>query len=165
MRMSLIIIRLLVALLIIALPVRRSEAQLLFNRLTVNDGLSQHDVSCILQDSYGFIWIGTYDGLNRFDGYNVENYSSLSKNPESISGNRIICLFEDSQKRLWIGTDGEGLNYFDLRTERFNRIETPQGFRVINDLAEVASGWHVVHRSNGKRNRCWHQGFDNLVLG
>ncbi len=124
-------------------------AQLDFKSLTVNDGLSQHDVSCILQDSYGFIWIGTYDGLNRFDGYNLENYSSLTNNPESISGNRIISLFEDSKKRLWIGTDGEGLNYFDLKTERFVRVKTPTGYEVVHDFVEDEDGDILVATSNG----------------
>ena len=127
----------------------QSFAQLHFESLTVNDGLSQHDVSCIIQDSYGFIWIGTYDGLNRYDGYNIENYSSMTNNLESISGNRIVSLFEDSQKRLWIGTDGEGLNYFDLKTERFVRVRTPIGYEVINDFVEDEDGDILVATSNG----------------
>jgi signal transduction histidine kinase/ligand-binding sensor domain-containing protein/DNA-binding NarL/FixJ family response regulator len=127
----------------------QSFAQLRFSSLTVNDGLSQHDVSCIMQDSHGFIWIGTYDGLNRYDGYNIENYSSITNNPESISGNRILCLFEDSQKRLWIGTDGEGLNYLDLTTEQFVRVQTPSGFKVINDVIEDSDGDILVATSNG----------------
>lgn len=127
----------------------QSFAQLRFESLTVNDGLSQHDVSCIIQDSYGFIWIGTYDGLNRYDGYNIENYSSITDHPESISGNRILCLYEDSQKRLWIGTDGEGLNYYDLTTERFVRVHTPADNKVINDVIEDKDGNILVATSNG----------------
>lgn len=88
-----------------------------FKMLTVNDGLSQHDVSCILQDSYGFVWIGTYDGLNRYDGFNVLNYFHKTNYTASISSNRILCLFEDSKKRIWIGTDGGGLNY-TLKTKK-----------------------------------------------
>ena len=127
----------------------QSYAQLHFESLTVNDGLSQHDVSCIIQDSYGFIWIGTYDGLNRYDGYNIENFSSLTNNPESLSGNRITCLFEDSQKRLWIGTDGEGLNFFDLKTEQFVRVKAPTGYEVIKDLIEDKEQDILVATSNG----------------
>ena len=127
----------------------QSFAQLHFHTLTVNDGLSQHDVSCIIQDSYGFIWIGTYDGLNRYDGYNIENFSSLTNNSESLSGNRITCLFEDSQKRLWIGTDGEGLNFFDLKTERFVRVNAPTGYEVINDFIEDKDGDILAATTNG----------------
>lgn len=124
-------------------------AQLHFNNLTVNDGLSQHDVSCILQDSYGFIWIGTYDGLNRYDGYSIENFFSITSNPGSISGNRITCLFEDSQKRLWIGTDGEGINYFDLKTEQFVRVNVRTDNKVINDFIEDKDHNILVATSNG----------------
>ncbi|MEX0986608.1 MAG: two-component regulator propeller domain-containing protein [Bacteroidales bacterium] len=127
----------------------QSFAQLHFESLTVNDGLSQHDVSCIIQDSYGFIWLGTYDGLNRYDGYNIENFSSQTNNPESLSGNRITSLFEDSQKRLWIGTDGEGLNYYDLKAERFVRVKAPTGYEVINDFTEDKNQDILVATSNG----------------
>jgi signal transduction histidine kinase/ligand-binding sensor domain-containing protein/DNA-binding response OmpR family regulator len=113
---------------------------LYFKHLTVNDGLSQHDVSSVLQDSHGFIWIGTYDGLNRFDGFNVLNFSHKSSDPQSLSSNRILCLFEDSQKRIWIGTDGRGINFYSLVTEKFIRVETPKGFEKINQVAETKSG-------------------------
>ncbi|MCU0404037.1 MAG: hypothetical protein MUE99_05760 [Chitinophagaceae bacterium] len=122
---------------------------LVFKSLTVNDGLSQHDVSCFLQDSYGFIWIGTYDGLNRYDGFNVLNYSHKTNNSESLSSNRILCLFEDSKKRIWIGTDGSGLNYYSLITEKFVRIETPKGFDMINDIAETSTGEILFATSGG----------------
>ncbi|MCD6367352.1 MAG: hypothetical protein J7L46_07425 [Bacteroidales bacterium] len=103
-----------------------------FNSLTVNDGLTQHDVSCILQDSFGFIWIGTYDGLNRYDGFNVLNFSHKTNDIESLSSNRILCLFEDSKKRIWIGTDGSGLNYYSLVTGKFVRVKTPEGYNSDN---------------------------------
>lgn len=111
-----------------------------FKTLTVNDGLSQHDVSCILQDSYGFVWIGTYDGLNRYDGFNVLNYVHKTNDTASLSSNRILCLFEDSKKRIWIGTDGGGLNYYSLITEKFVRVETPKGFDKINGIVENSKG-------------------------
>lgn len=142
-------VRVITTIIILAVTSLESVGQLLFNQLTVNDGLSQYDASCIIQDSYGFIWIGTYDGLNRFDGYNVENFYSLTKNTESISSNRITCLFEDSRKRLWIGTDGEGINYYDLKKEKFIRVETPQGYKVIHDFIEDKNDNILVATSNG----------------
>ncbi len=123
--------------------------ELYFKQLTVNDGLTQHDVSCVLQDSYGFIWIGTYDGLNRYDGFNVLNFSRKTNDIESPSSNRILCLFEDSKKRLWIGTDGSGLNYYSLITEKFVRVETPKGFDKIDDIAENSKGEIYFATSGG----------------
>lgn len=127
-----------------------AESQkLYFKTLTVNDGLSQHDVSCVLQDSYGFIWIGTYDGLNRYDGFNVLNFSHKTNDIESVSSNRILCLFEDSQKRIWIGTDGSGLTYYSLITEKFVRVETPKGFDKITEIAETSKGEIFFATSGG----------------
>jgi len=120
-----------------------------FKSLTVNDGLTQHDVSCILQDSYGFIWVGTYDGLNRYDGFKILNYSHKTGDVESLSSNRITCLFEDSKKRIWIGTDGNGLNYYSLKTEKFVRVVTPKGFNLINDISENLNGDIYIATGNG----------------
>jgi len=119
-----------------------------FNTLTVNDGLTQHDVSSIIQDSHGFIWVGTYDGLNRYDGFKVLNFSHKTGDIESLSSNRIICLFEDSKKRIWIGTDGNGLNYYSLITEKFTRVNTPPGFNLINDISENTNG--DIHIATGQ---------------
>ena len=122
---------------------------LLFRSLTVDDGLSQHDVSCILQDSYGFIWIGTYDGLNRYDGFSILNYFHETDNIKSISSNRILSLFEDSKKRIWIGTDGHGLNYYSLITEKFVRVKTPVGYGQIKNISESKTGDILVATSKG----------------
>ncbi|UAM97144.1 response regulator [Polaribacter litorisediminis] len=123
--------------------------ELQFNNLTVTEGLTQHDVSCIIQDSFGFIWIGTYDGLNRYDGFKTLNFSNKTGDIESLSSNRIICLFEDSKKRIWIGTDGNGLNYYSLETEKFVRIKTPLGFNLINDISENDKGEIYIATGNG----------------
>ena len=120
-----------------------------FNYLTVKDGLSQHDVSCITQDSEGFIWIGTYDGLNRFDGYTIENFFHDNNNPQTLSSNRIRCLFEDTQKRLWIGTDGYGLNFYSLPDGSFNRVETPLNFNIVNDIAQNSKGEILIATNQG----------------
>lgn len=126
-----------------------TSQELKFNNLTVNDGLTQHDVSCVLQDSFGFIWIGTYDGLNRYDGFKILNFSHKTENKESLSSNRVICLFEDSKKRIWIGTDGNGLNYYSLIHEKFIRVATPAGFNLIKDIKENSKGEIFVGTGNG----------------
>jgi len=82
-------------------------------------GLSQHDCECILQDKLGFIWIGTYDGLNRFDGKNVEMFRHNPARPNSIENNRIVALAEWPERdELWIGTDG-GMSRYNMRSGEF----------------------------------------------
>lgn len=119
------------------------------NSLTVKDGLSQHDVSSIIQDSEGFIWIATYDGLNRFDGYQIENYFHDNNNTLSLSSNRIRCLFEDDKKQIWIGTDGYGLNYYDLEKGSFTRVKVPENYGIINDIVQNSLGEIIVATTQG----------------
>ena len=125
-----------------------SAQQLQFKTLTVVDGLSQHDVSSIIQDSEGFIWIGTYDGLNRFDGYSVESFFH-DTNSSSLSSNRIISLLEDQKKRIWIGTDGYGLNYYSLNTGIITRVNVPNNYEIINDIVLNKEGDLLIATSVG----------------
>ena len=90
-----------------------------FERILVEQGLSQNTVNCILQDSKGFMWFGTEDGLNRYDGYNFTVYRHSPDDPHSLSDNTIRAAYEDHLGVLWIGTGGGGLNAFDRVTERF----------------------------------------------
>ncbi|HSI77511.1 MAG TPA: two-component regulator propeller domain-containing protein [Lunatimonas sp.] len=93
-----------------------------FNHLTINDGLSHNNVVSIIQDKKGFIWIGTQDGLNRFDGYSFKEYQYSYKDTSSLSKNPIRVLYEDSQGFIWVGTSGGGLNRFDPWSETFSHI-------------------------------------------
>lgn len=96
------------------------EPRLQFRRLSLNEGLSHSVVYRIFEDSRGYIWVGTADGLNRFDGYRFIQYRYDPLNPESISSNTVWEIFEDSRGNLWIGTD-KGLNLFTRESERFKR--------------------------------------------
>ncbi|SED13835.1 Two component regulator propeller [Tenacibaculum sp. MAR_2009_124] len=138
--------------------------QLQFNSLTVNDGLSQNDVSCVMQDSEGFIWIGTYDGLNRFDGYDIESFFHDNKNEASLSSNRIKCLFEEKEKRIWIGTDGYGLNYYDLKTDSIIRINTPNNYKIINDIKKNEKGDVIVATNHGLLKVVKKEGFFSVEV-
>ncbi|MCP4662199.1 MAG: response regulator [bacterium] len=90
-----------------------------FRKITTDDGLSQSSVLCILQDSEGYMWFGTEDGLNKYDGYRFTIFRPDPEDPHSISSNRIFSLYEDRTGMLWIGTNGGGLNRFDRQTGRF----------------------------------------------
>ena len=90
-----------------------------FNHLSIEDGLSQATVYSILQDHKGFMWFGTADGLNRYDGYSFEIFRNDPLDSTSISNNEIRCLYEDRSNRLWIGTLGGGLNLYDPKTKSF----------------------------------------------
>jgi ligand-binding sensor domain-containing protein len=95
-------------------------AQLNFDHLPLVKGLGNRSISCILQDNMGFIWIGTQDGLLRFDGYDLKVYKSSLRNKNSLSDNNIRALAKDTLGNLWIGTQGGGLNKFNLRLEQFS---------------------------------------------
>jgi signal transduction histidine kinase/ligand-binding sensor domain-containing protein/DNA-binding response OmpR family regulator len=126
-----------------------SAQRLKFNSLSVEDGLSQHDVSSIIQDSEGFLWIGTYDGLNRFDGYSVESFFHKNEDVLSLSSNRIRCLLEDDKNRIWAGTDGYGLNYYSLISGKVKRLAVPKNFEIVNDLKQNEAGDILVATENG----------------
>ena len=93
-----------------------------FKHLSSDNGLSQNFVSCILQDSKGFIWFGTKDGLNRYDGYTFVVYQHDPFDTTTISDNYITSLFQDSRGYIWVGTLNGGLNLLDRETDTFQHI-------------------------------------------
>jgi ligand-binding sensor domain-containing protein len=94
-----------------------------FERISREQGLSQVSVLCIIQDRQGFMWFGTQDGLNKYDGYQFVIYRHDPGNINSLSGNYIRSIHEDTVGNLWIGTQGGGLNKFDRKTETFTRYQ------------------------------------------
>ena len=137
------------ALLYFFLLVSGNAQELNFRHLSVDNGLSQNDVNSIVQDSFGFIWIGTFDGLNRFDGVRVQSFHRVSGNPESLPDNRISALKEDDKKRLWIGTQAGHITYYSLQKEKFVRIPTPAGTGAIYDFLLSKEKTLYVATSNG----------------
>ena len=98
------------------------KSEIRFDHLSNKEGLSQNTVRTLLQDSNGFIWIGTEDGLNRFDGYKFKIYGFNSQNKSSNAFNFINVLFEDQKKRIWVGTRSNGLFKYDWDTELFENF-------------------------------------------
>lgn len=88
---------------------------------TLEDGLSQNLVTCALQTRDGFMWFGTREGLNRFDGYEFLAFQHDENDSFSISHNYVTALLEDRDGRIWVGTE-DGLNRFDPITGRFEKF-------------------------------------------
>jgi PAS domain S-box-containing protein len=104
-----------------------------FYYLTVDRGLSQNTIQCIFQDKQGFMWIGTMDGLNRFDGHEFIIYQYDGDDPGSISSSDIQAIIQDRDGKLWVGTSN-GFNRFDPLTGRFCRYQHIPG--DVNSLVD-----------------------------
>jgi signal transduction histidine kinase/ligand-binding sensor domain-containing protein/DNA-binding response OmpR family regulator len=116
-----------------------------FQKLSSADGLSQSSIQAILQDRKGFLWFGSMDGLNRYDGYGFKVYRSDFNNPNTLSNNDIRSIFEDSRGRLWIGTSTGGINLLDRTTEKVTRFtHTEDGLDIqtyeVTSFAEDTQG-------------------------
>ncbi len=98
-----------------------SGQRLAFRSLTQKDGLSNDRVTSVAQDRRGFIWIGTSNGLNRYDGYGFTQFHANPSDSSSLSSNAVECLLVDRAGTLWIGTATGGLNRFDEKTLAFAR--------------------------------------------
>lgn len=125
-----------------------------FGRLSVEKGLSQATVYCTYQDSQGYIWIGTEDGLNKYDGYSFDIYKYDPTDTSTLSNNIIRCIFEDSQKNLWIGTDN-GLNKLDPTNGSFRRYLNIPGNKnslsnnLISSITQDKQGTIWIGTGNG----------------
>lgn len=129
-----------------------------YESISIAQGLSQGMVYDILQDKEGFIWVGTKDGLNRYDGYTFKVFTNDPSNNRSLSSNSINKLFEDSKGRIWVGTENEGLNIYDKKSGDFLRIKhsaaKPNGLsgNVIKLMGELPDGRMLIAADDGKIN-------------
>jgi signal transduction histidine kinase/DNA-binding response OmpR family regulator/ligand-binding sensor domain-containing protein len=89
-----------------------------FNYLTVDEGLSHTDANDVAQDRQGYIWVATFFGLDRFDGYTVKKYYNNNTPLNNAFKNRIMCLYPDDNGNIWLGTES-GLQCFDSRLEKY----------------------------------------------
>jgi PAS domain S-box-containing protein len=103
---------------LVPLIVLAQKRNIQFEHLSSEDGLSQNSVQCILQDRRGFIWFGTYEGLNRYDGYHFKIYKFAIDNPNSLCNNTIRSILEDHNGILWVGTN-DGLEQYDQQKDGF----------------------------------------------
>lgn len=125
----------------------------------VSEGLSQHSASSLLQDSKGFLWVGTRQGLNRYDGVHFKSYQQSFKDSTSLSNSIIQCLMEDNEGNIWIGTYGGGLNLYHYQEDRFysfrHNKKDPNSLSddFVMSIFEDFSGNIWVGTENGGLNR------------
>lgn len=91
------------------------------DHFTIREGLSQNTVNCVLKDSEGYYWLGTQDGLDRYDGYSIKVFRNDRGDSNTVSDNFILQVVEDAWGNLWIGTRN-GLNHYNKKTSTFTRI-------------------------------------------
>jgi signal transduction histidine kinase/ligand-binding sensor domain-containing protein len=123
---------LLIAFILTAYQTARPQ-QFFFTSYPIEKGLSQSVVNCVFQDSRGYIWVGTQNGLNRFDGYHFEIYSYDPADSCSLSNSWIYSIDEDREGDLWVGTKG-GLNHWIRKEKRFRRMKYSTGY--ANDVTD-----------------------------
>jgi ligand-binding sensor domain-containing protein/signal transduction histidine kinase len=130
-----------------------------FRRISTEDGLSQGMALCMVQDHRGFMWIGTEDGLNRYDGYSFVTYRHNPLDSNSLSNSYIWTLHEDRTGLLWIGTWGGGLNSYDPSKNKFTRYQpnpsdsTSISHDRVTDITEDSLGNLWVCTAGGGINR------------
>ena len=127
-------------------------------------GLVSNEVNCILQDSKGFMWFGTNNGLCRFDGYEFKVYKSNYLNPQLLTDNLIRCMAEDKNKRLWIGTK-KGVNMLELRTGKL--ISFDHDISKLDISAIAVSADNVVYFGTSDGLYCFNEDthyFDKIEL-
>jgi diguanylate cyclase (GGDEF)-like protein len=111
----------------IALPASAQDKPMAFERLSLEQGLSQSSVLSVFQDARGFMWFGTEDGLNRYDGFSFTTYKYDPTDTSSLPNNMVWSIAEDREGDLWIATEGGGVARWDRHSDRFVRFGRPAG--------------------------------------
>jgi PAS domain S-box-containing protein len=131
------------------------EASIKFDHLSIEEGLSQSSVFSIFQDHLGFLWFGTEDGLNRYDGYGFDIFKTDPDDPNSLSYNYVKAIYEDRSGRFWLGTYGDGLNEYIPAERRFSHFrstperETAFSSEFINVITADSNGILWIGTENG----------------
>ncbi|WP_345948911.1 two-component regulator propeller domain-containing protein [Mucilaginibacter sp. PAMB04274] len=133
------------------------DNSLKFSHINISQGMSNSTIEAIFQDYRGFIWFGTRDGINRYDGYQMTIYKNSVQNIGSISDNYIRCIGGDNRHAIWVGT-GNGLNRFDAENNKFIRFNNVLGNNhsisgnKINCIFNDRSGEMWVGTADGRIN-------------
>ncbi|MBI9072393.1 MAG: hypothetical protein JEY94_12395 [Melioribacteraceae bacterium] len=137
-----------------------------FKHLTLNDGLSQSTISAIYQDNKGYIWFGTADGLNRYDGYNFKIYYNDISDTTTISENSVRAIFEDEENNIWLGTLSGVLNKFNRKEGTFEHIDLRKATpRIENEDIDLFNYPIIYSRGKNETITCIKKDNNNLFVG
>ena len=103
--------------------IQNNQGSLQLEELGLDQGLSQSTITAIVQDKLGFIWFGTQDGLNRYDGYSMVVYKHNPLNSNSVADDNITCLLGDKEGNIWIGTQQGGLDRYSITENKFHHFK------------------------------------------
>ncbi|MCF6358981.1 MAG: hypothetical protein L3J54_14370, partial [Draconibacterium sp.] len=127
--------------------------------LTVEEGLSHNEVTSIVQDNDGFIWIGTRGGLNRYDGYDFKVYNQIPGDSNSLVNPSIESLFVDSKGNIWIGTKSGGVSKYNPVTGIFKNMVAD-----YNHVNNILPDNRVLSFFEDKKGRIWIGTWRNGVI-
>ena len=122
-----------------AIPINANYPNYYFSKINSENGLSQNTVKTVFQDSWGFVWFGSRNRLNRFDGKSIKVFDCTDPKTKR-SNNNVSTLFEDTEKKLWVGTD-KGIFLFNPIDESFNffALKTRNGIQINDWVSDIKS--------------------------
>lgn len=129
-------------------PLSAQADQIVFNSFSDQQGLPNNLVRLIYQDHEGILWIGTFSGIARYDGYSMHSYRHNIRDSTSISGSVILAFYEDSRGRLWIGSHGKGVDVSNRDKSSFNRVH------LLNDTTGT-KGLDVLAITEDSLGQIW----------
>jgi signal transduction histidine kinase/ligand-binding sensor domain-containing protein/CheY-like chemotaxis protein/AraC-like DNA-binding protein len=145
---------LLLSVMFYAVAARSQSVEANFDKYTVNDGLSSNTIFDVIKDKYGFVWIATDDGLNRFDGMNFTVHRNKDNDSTSLKNNSISSLYEDRLGQLWIGTNGGGLSLYNRKKDAF------QNFKYTTDKEWISEA--ITGMTEDRQGNIWVTSFNGL---
>ncbi|SKC63655.1 two-component regulator propeller domain-containing protein [Ohtaekwangia koreensis] len=131
-----------------SVPCQAQQEQVHFKRISLKEGLSQSTVKCSLKDREGYMWFGTRDGLNRYDGYQMTVYRNDPKNPASLNSSSINDILEDKAGNLWVATS-KGIDRFDRQQETFIHYSLGDHPVYVSDILQDHRGTRWIGTENG----------------
>jgi len=130
-------------------PVIAQNSNYIFEKLPSEIGWTDETINDILQDYKGFVWMATWSGLKKYDGYSIKSYSQGLDIENGLNGNKIKCLFEDSKKRLWVGTNYTGFYLYDRDLDKFIQYQKDN-----NDMNSLSNN-HVLAINEDSDGYIW----------